>query len=97
MCAGRNRGISSLRRKEPHLPALPPGILERDRFVFQTCARFGAPVAAAIGGGYQRDHERIVDRHMLLHRAAAEHAEQLLAACGTVAARAAVGRQTGAP
>lgn len=30
------------------------------------------PVAAAIGGGYCPDHERIVDRHLLLHQAAAE-------------------------
>lgn len=39
------------------------GILARDRFVFEACAQAGAPVAAAIGGGYCPDHERIVDRH----------------------------------
>lgn len=39
------------------------GILARDRFVFEACALAGAPVAAAIGGGYCPDHERIVERH----------------------------------
>ncbi|KAL4428051.1 hypothetical protein ABPG75_002140 [Micractinium tetrahymenae] len=64
------------------------GILARDRFVFAACAAAGAPVAAAMGGGYCPDHERIVDRHVLLHRAAAEHAPAL-AAAGAAAARAA--------
>jgi acetoin utilization deacetylase AcuC-like enzyme len=54
------------------------GILARDRFVFGACAAAGAPVAAAIGGGYSPHHDRLVDRHMLMHRAAGEHAEALL-------------------
>jgi acetoin utilization deacetylase AcuC-like enzyme len=66
------------------------GILARDRFVLEACAAAGAPVAAAIGGGYQRDHERIVDRHVLLHQAAAEALPRLAAAAGA-AARAASG------
>lgn len=49
------------------------GIAERDRLVFATCADFGVPVACAIGGGYQKDHQHIVERHLLLHRAAAAH------------------------
>jgi acetoin utilization deacetylase AcuC-like enzyme len=56
------------------------GILERDRFVFAQCAQHGVPVAAAIGGGYSPKHELIVDRHVLLHQAAAEHAQALLRA-----------------
>lgn len=65
------------------------GILARDRYVFATCAAAGVPVAAAIGGGYNlQDHERIVDRHMLLHRAAAEH-WPALARCGMAARRSA--------
>lgn len=65
------------------------GILARDRFVLATCAAAGVPVAAAIGGGYNlQDHERIVDRHLLLHRAAAEH-WPLLARYGMAARRSA--------
>jgi hypothetical protein len=30
-------------------------------------------VAAAIGGGYSPDHSVLVERHVLLHRAAAKH------------------------
>lgn len=62
------------------------GIAERDRFVLATCAACGAPVAAAIGGGYAPDHESIVSRHMLLHRAAAEALPALSASCGAAAA-----------
>lgn len=49
------------------------GIAQRDHAVFSACAEFGVPVACAIGGGYQEDHSHIVQRHMHLHRAAAEH------------------------
>ena len=66
------------------------GIKERDSFVFATCARYGAPVAAAIGGGYQpSNHDHIVDRHLLLHQTAAEHLPQLAAACSAQARAAA--------
>ena len=51
------------------------GIFQRDRFVMKSCAEAGIAVAAAIGGGYEVDHERIVDRHVLLHRAAAEYVD----------------------
>jgi len=54
------------------------GILERDRFVMKTCADRRIPVAAAIGGGYDPCHDHIVERHVALHRAAAEYAESLL-------------------
>ncbi|WIA16516.1 hypothetical protein OEZ85_013194 [Tetradesmus obliquus] len=49
------------------------GIAQRDHAVFSACAEFGVPVACAIGGGYQEDHSHIVQRHLHLHRAAAEH------------------------
>lgn len=48
------------------------GVLARDAFVLDACAGFGAPVACAIGGGYAEDHGAIVERHLLLHRAARE-------------------------
>ncbi|KAF8065528.1 hypothetical protein HT031_003129 [Scenedesmus sp. PABB004] len=53
------------------------GIAQRDAAVFAACAAAGAPVAAAIGGGYEADHARIVRRHMALHRAAADAAPAL--------------------
>jgi acetoin utilization deacetylase AcuC-like enzyme len=55
------------------------GIYRRDHMVFATCAAAGVPVACAIGGGYEKEHENIVRRHMLLHRAARENAEVLAA------------------
>lgn len=48
------------------------GIAARDRMVIEACLAAGVPLAAAIGGGYQKDHAHIVARHMHLHRAAAE-------------------------
>lgn len=46
------------------------GLYARDAFVFAECARHDLPVAAVIGGGYQRDHEQLARRHSLLHQAA---------------------------
>ena len=51
------------------------GIHKRDHMVFAMCAAAGVPVACAIGGGYEKEHENIVRRHMLLHRAARENSE----------------------
>ncbi|KAI8469884.1 MAG: Arginase/deacetylase [Monoraphidium minutum] len=56
------------------------GIAARDDYVMAACAAAGAPVAAAIGGGYSQDHARIVERHVSLHRAAAAHWPALAAA-----------------
>lgn len=56
------------------------GVAARDRFVMAACAAAGAPVAAAIGGGYSEDHSNIVERHVRLHQAAAEHWPALAAA-----------------
>jgi acetoin utilization deacetylase AcuC-like enzyme len=54
------------------------GILERDRLVMKLCSEAGAVLCAAIGGGYEPDHNKIVERHVMLHRAASEYADAFL-------------------
>jgi acetoin utilization deacetylase AcuC-like enzyme len=56
------------------------GIYRRDRFVLEAAAARGVPVACAIGGGYEPRHGHIVERHLCLHRAAAELLPEILAA-----------------
>ncbi len=46
------------------------GVYERDKLVFDACKRYGVPVVAVIGGGYQRDIDDLVDVHFQLFRAA---------------------------
>jgi len=46
------------------------GVYQRDSFVFNRCDEFGLPVAAVIGGGYQRDINALVDVHIQLFKAA---------------------------
>ncbi len=46
------------------------GVLARDSFVFDLCCEKGLPVAAVIGGGYQRDIAALVDVHLQLYKAA---------------------------
>lgn len=46
------------------------GLAERDRYVLASCLATETPVAAVIGGGYDRDLDRLVQRHALLYRAA---------------------------
>jgi acetoin utilization deacetylase AcuC-like enzyme len=46
------------------------GVFERDKLVFETCKRRGVPVAAVIGGGYQRNIDDLVNVHLQLYRAA---------------------------
>lgn len=46
------------------------GVLARDSFVFDLCREKGLPVAAVIGGGYQRDIAALVDVHLQLYKAA---------------------------
>ena len=50
------------------------GLLERDRLVFEQCARVGLPVAVVMGGGYARDVEDVVSIHFQTIRLAAEFA-----------------------
>lgn len=48
------------------------GLFRRDKFVLQSCLSRGYPVAAVVGGGYDKDVEALARRHVLLHRAASE-------------------------
>jgi acetoin utilization deacetylase AcuC-like enzyme len=52
------------------------GLDRRDRYVLATCAAQGIPVVAVIGGGYQKDVDRLARRHCTLHRAATEIYQQ---------------------
>ncbi|MBT3134186.1 histone deacetylase [Alteromonas sp. ALT199] len=53
-----------------HLNISTQGVYERDRQVFALAERLGVPIAAVIGGGYQRDIAALVDVHIQLYRAA---------------------------
>lgn len=46
------------------------GIQARDRFVIRCCIERSLPIACVIGGGYDKDVERLAARHALLHRSA---------------------------
>lgn len=48
------------------------GLLRRDRYVFSECLARRIPVAFVIGGGYDRDVERLARRHALVFHAAAD-------------------------
>ncbi len=48
------------------------GLAARDRYVLKTLAAAGLPVAGVLGGGYSTDIEELADRHVTLHRTAAE-------------------------
>lgn len=53
-----------------HLDISSAAVLQRDRLVFDLCEQKGLPVAAVIGGGYQRNINALVDVHLQLFRAA---------------------------
>ncbi|MHC6646374.1 histone deacetylase family protein [Alteromonas sp. HB246098] len=53
-----------------HLHISTQGVYERDKTVFALADRLGVPIAAVIGGGYQRDIAALVDVHIQLYRAA---------------------------
>ncbi|WP_100643271.1 histone deacetylase [Alteromonas facilis] len=53
-----------------HLSISTEGVYRRDRLVFDSCQARNLPVAAVIGGGYQRDIDKLVDVHMQLFYAA---------------------------
>lgn len=53
-----------------HLALTDNGLFARDHYVLATCREAGIPVAAVIGGGYDRDLEALAERHAQLHRAA---------------------------
>ena len=46
------------------------GIYRRDYLVLSECKRRGVPVCGVIGGGYDKDIQKLAARHSLLHRAA---------------------------
>ena len=46
------------------------GVLARDTLVLQRCRDAGIPVAAVIGGGYQRDLNALTAVHLQLFKAA---------------------------
>ncbi len=48
------------------------GLYRRDKYVLETCAQAGYPVACVIGGGYGKDMGALIQRHAYLHRAASE-------------------------
>ncbi|MCB0062537.1 MAG: histone deacetylase [Caldilineaceae bacterium] len=48
------------------------GLFQRDHFVLQQCRARAIPTASVIGGGYQKDVDRLARRHCTLHRAATE-------------------------
>lgn len=53
-----------------HLHISTEGVYERDKIVFALAEQLGVPIAAVIGGGYQRDIAALVDVHIQLYRAA---------------------------
>lgn len=53
-----------------HLHVSTKGVFERDKQVFQLASQLGVPIAAVIGGGYQRNIIALVDVHIQLYRAA---------------------------
>ena len=58
-----------------HLALSDAGLAARDRRVIDLVTRRGLPLVGVIGGGYDRDPERLARRHATLHRtAAAAHA-----------------------
>jgi acetoin utilization deacetylase AcuC-like enzyme len=43
------------------------GIRRRDRWVLEQCVSSGIPVAAVVGGGYDKDVDALARRHAILH------------------------------
>jgi acetoin utilization deacetylase AcuC-like enzyme len=55
-----------------HLALTPDGLMERDRFVFETFRRRGVPVSIAIGGGYAKPISLTVEAYANTFRVARE-------------------------
>lgn len=53
-----------------HLNISTQGVHQRDSLVFDTCKEKGLPIAAVIGGGYQRNIAALVEVHLQLYKAA---------------------------
>ena len=52
------------------------GLYARDRLVLEACVQGGYPVACVIGGGYQKDIDRLAQRHCIVHRVASDLFQQ---------------------
>ena len=48
------------------------GLYQRDTYVLDRCLAQGIPVATVIGGGYQKDLDRLARRHCTVHRVASD-------------------------
>jgi len=53
-----------------HLMISTKGVFARDKLVFDACEKYKLPVAAVIGGGYQRDIDALTEVHLQLFKAA---------------------------
>ncbi|MEE2024580.1 histone deacetylase family protein [Alkalimonas mucilaginosa] len=62
-----------------HLQLSTTALLQRDRLVLQSCRQHQIPVAAVIGGGYQRDLAALTKLHLQLFKAALELENNLIA------------------
>ena len=54
-----------------HLNISQQGIIERDERVLSLCLQHHIPVATVIGGGYDKDHDRLAKRHASIVETAA--------------------------
>jgi len=43
------------------------GIRQRDRWVLDKCVSRGIPIAAVVGGGYDKDVDALARRHAIVH------------------------------
>ena len=61
-----------------HLDISWQGVQQRDELVLQTCLQRHLPVMTVIGGGYDRDHQRLAQRHAVVIETAAHLYQQYL-------------------
>lgn len=47
-------------------------MIRREALVLDTCVGRGVPVAAYVGGGYDKDMDALARRHCILHHVARE-------------------------
>jgi len=48
------------------------GLIRREALILDTCVGNGVPIAAYVGGGYDKDLDALARRHCILHHVAAE-------------------------
>ncbi|MFK4753939.1 histone deacetylase family protein [Oceanobacter antarcticus] len=59
-----------------HLNVTLEGIQQRDRWVLEYCQQRRIPVVTVIGGGYDKDHQRLAERHASVVKTAYQVFEQ---------------------